>query len=594
MASFFKTFFASLLGFIVGSLLLVFIGVAIIVGIAVGFSEPKAVMVHANSILKIDLNGPIEERAIQHGANFSLLGGVESDKSLGLLELKKILKVSKSDKDIKAIYLNVQMPQAGWATLQSLRAALLDFKTSGKTIYAYGEVMSQKGYYIASVADKVYLTPQGYIEFAGLSVNITFLKGALDKLGIEPQIFYCGKFKSATEPLRATKMSEPNKIQTTAFMQTIYNSFMGEIASSRKIPFQRLDSISQNLLVRSASSAMQFHLVDKTLYYDQFLAELTEKTGLKGDELKSHFLSVKDYANSKQINFDADNTDATNRIAVVFMNGDIVDGKGEKDNIGSEKFAEQLRKIRLDDSYKALVLRVNSPGGSALASDVMWREITLLKKKMPVIVSMGDYAASGGYYISCPADTIFAMPTTLTGSIGVFGILPCMEKFLNDKLGITNDGVKTGKYSDMPNLTRALTADEKAIVQAGVDSIYIDFLSKVSAGRKQSRAVIDSIAQGRVWAGPAGINVHLVDRLGDLEQAIDCARKMAKLDKCQKVYLPKNEPKWTEMLVEAISESEETKIKTSLGDLYPVFKQVLWVKELKGVQARLPYVMELR
>lgn len=232
MASFFKTFFASLLGFIVGSLLLVFIGVAIIVGIAVGFSEPKAVMVHANSILKIDLNGPIEERAIQHGANFSLLGGVESDKSLGLLEFKKILKVAKSDKDIKAIYLNVQMPQAGWATLQSLRAAILDFKTSGKTIYAYGEVMSQKGYYIASVADKVYLTPQGYIEFAGLSVNITFLKGALDKLGIEPQIFYCGKFKSATEPLRATKMSEPNKIQTTAFMQTIYNSFMGEIASS--------------------------------------------------------------------------------------------------------------------------------------------------------------------------------------------------------------------------------------------------------------------------------------------------------------------------------------------------------------------------
>jgi protease-4 len=400
------------------------------------------------------------------------------------------------------------------------------------------------------------------------------LKGALDKLGIEPQIFYCGKFKSATEPLRATKMSEPNKIQTTAFMQTIYNSFMGEIASSRKIPFQRLDSISQNLLVRSASSAMQFHLVDKTLYYDQFLAELT--------------------ANSKLINFDADNTDATNRIAVVFMNGDIVDGKGEKDNIGSEKFAEQLRKIRMDDSYKALVLRVNSPGGSALASDVMWREITLLKKKMPVIVSMGDYAASGGYYISCPADTIFAMPTTLTGSIGVFGILPCMEKFLNDKLGITNDGVKTGKYSDMPNLTRALTTEEKAIVQSGVDSIYIDFLSKVSAGRKQSRAVIDSIAQGRVWAGPAGINVHIVDRLGDLEQAIDCARKMAKLDKCQKVYLPKNEPKWTEMLVEAISESEETKIKTSLGDLYPVFKQVLWVKELKGVQARVPYVMELR
>lgn len=583
-----------MLGFIVGSILLVFIGFTLIIAIAVGFSEPRQVVLHANTVLTLDLNGPIEERALQHGANFSLLGGVQSDKSLGLHEIKKILRLAKYDKDIKVLYLNVQMPQAGWATLQSLRTALLDFKSSGKTIYAYGEVMSQKGYYVASVADKVFLTPQGYVEFAGLSVNITFLKGALDKLGIEPQIFYCGKFKSATEPLRTTKMSEPNKVQTSAFMQTIYQSFMHEIAGTRKIPFEKLDSISRNLLVRSASSAMQYHLIDQTIYYDQFLALLTDKTGLKGDELKSHFVSVKDYANAKQISFDRDDAEVSNKIAVLFMNGDIVDGKGERDNIGSEKFAEQLRKIRMDDSYKALVLRINSPGGSALASDVMWREIALLKGKMPVVVSMGDYAASGGYYISCPADSIFAMPTTLTGSIGVFGILPCLEKFLNDKLGITNDGVKTGKYSDMPNLTRALTTEEKAIVQAGVDSIYIDFLSKVSGGRKQSRAVIDSIAQGRVWSGTAGINVHLVDRIGDIESAIDCARKMAKLEKCQKVYLPKNEPKWTEMLVEAISESEETKIKTSLGDLYPVFKQVLWVKELKGVQARLPYVMELR
>jgi protease-4 len=427
------------------------------------------------------------------------------------------------------------------------------------------------------------------MEFSGMSVNIMFLKGTLDKLGIEPQIFYCGKFKSATEPLRLTKMSDANKLQTTEFITSFYQQFMKNIADSRKMSFDSLDHISKELLVRNPSSALKYGLVDGLKYYDEVLAEL--KKSSKTSEKNPLFVSIENYDN---MSGGEKLSSSKNKIAVVYADGDIVDGKGDDDNIGSEKFAEMIRKIRQDEKVKALVLRVNSPGGSALASDIMWREIMLAKKKMPVIVSMGNYAASGGYYISCAADSIFAEPNTLTGSIGVFGILPCMEKFLEDKLGITHDGVKTGKYSDMPNLTRHFTEDEKHIIQAGVDSIYSDFLNRVAQGRHKTKAEIDSIAQGRVWSGEKAISIGLVDKLGDLDAAIACAVRAAKLKDFSVSNYPARDFGLKEILYKIGEDKKQTYIKTELGEYYQVFEQLQFIKKWTGIQARLPYNMDIR
>ncbi|MEY2829092.1 MAG: hypothetical protein RIQ33_950, partial [Bacteroidota bacterium] len=478
MKQFFKIVLGSMVGFIIAAGLFTILIVIIIAGIISSSKKSEQSAPQAHSVLTINLNKPIAERMDYSDINFSSISDLSTSKNLGLKELTANIRKAKNDEFISGIFIDTRMVESGWATLEALRRELIEFKKSKKFIIAYGEVMTQKSYYIASVADKVYLNPSGLMEFSGMSVNIMFLKGTLDKLGIEPQIFYCGKFKSATEPLRLTKMSDANRLQTTEFINSFYSHFMHNIADSRKMNYDSLDNISKELLVRNPASALKYGLVDGLKYYDEVLAELKKTSGT--DEKNPKFVSIENYDNmSGGEKFSS----SKNKIAVVYAEGDIVDGQGDDDNIGGEKFAEMIRKIRQDEKVKALVIRVNSPGGSALASDIMWREIMLAKKKMPVVISMGNYAASGGYYISCAADSIFAEPNTLTGSIGVFGILPCMENFLHDKLGITHDGVKTGKYSDMPNLTRHLNDDEKRIIQAGVDTIYSDFLNRVAQGR---------------------------------------------------------------------------------------------------------------
>ena len=508
---------------------------------------------------------------------------------MGLKEIIENIRKAKSDKKIVGIYLDARYVQAGWATLEAVRKELNDFKTSKKFIVAYGEMMTQKSYYLASVADKVYLNPKGLMELAGLSMNITFFKGTLDKLGIEPQIFYCGKFKSATEPLRLTKMSDANRLQTTEFITEFYNHFMQNIATNREMKFEKLDSISKNLLVRHPSDALKYKVVDGLKYYDEVLNELNTLAG--GSDKNPKLVKIEDYDNTPS---GIKTVISKNKIAVVYAEGEIVDGQGDDENIGGEKFAEIIRKIRQDNNIKALVLRVNSPGGSAFASEVMWREIMLAKQKMHVVVSMGDYAASGGYYISCAADSIFAEPNTLTGSIGVFGILPCFENFLQEKLGVTHDGVKTGKYSDLPNLTRHLTADEKEIIQAGVDSIYSDFLNRVAQGRHHSKAEIDSIAQGRVWSGEMAISKGLVDKLGNLDDAIACAQRLAKISDYTINRYPTRDFTWQEVFYQFSENKRQSAIKAELGEYYDLFEQVKAIKNWKGVQARLPFGMNIQ
>ncbi|MFM2225718.1 MAG: hypothetical protein RJA07_1920 [Bacteroidota bacterium] len=589
MKQFFKIVLGSMVGFIVAAGLFTILMFIIIAAIILSSKKSEQSEAEPHSVLTINLNKPIAERMDYSDINFSSISNLATAKNLGLKELTANIRKAKNDEFISGIFIDTRMVESGWATLEALRRELIEFKKSKKFIIAYGEVMTQKSYYIASVADKVYLNPSGLMEFSGMSVNIMFLKGTLDKLGIEPQIFYCGKFKSATEPLRLTKMSDANRLQTTEFINSFYSHFMKNIADSRKMNYDSLDNISKELLVRNPASALKYGLVDGLKYYDEVLAELKKTSGT--DEKNPKFVSIENYDN---MNGGEKFSSSKNKIAVVYAEGDIVDGQGDDDNIGGEKFAEMIRKIRQDEKVKALVIRVNSPGGSALASDIMWREIMLAKKKMPVVISMGNYAASGGYYISCAADSIFTEPNTLTGSIGVFGILPCMENFLHDKLGITHDGVKTGKYSDMPNLTRHLNDDEKRIIQAGVDTIYSDFLNRVAQGRHKTKAEIDSIAQGRVWSGEKAISIGLVDKLGNLDAAIACAVRAAKVKDFSVTNYPSREFGVKEILYQMGESKKQSYIKAELGEYYQVFEQLQFIKKWNGVQARLPFEMDIR
>ena len=589
MKQFFKIVLGSMVGFIIAACIFSVIILFIIAGIVAATKKTNVVNISSNSILQINLDRPIGERINYSEINFASLSNLNASKYLGLKEITANIRKAKSDKNIAGIYLDAKFVQCGWATLEAIRKELIDFKSSGKFIIAYGEMMTQKSYYLASVADKIYLNPKGLMEFSGLSVNIAFFKNTLEKIGIEPQIFYCGKFKSATEPLRLTKMSDANRVQTTEFINSFYQHYMSKIAESRKMTYDEIDNISRNLLVRHPSDALKNKMVDGLKYYDEVLDEFKHLTGIAADK-NPKFVSIEDYDN---VSIKYIENNSLNKIAVVYAEGEIVDGQGDEENIGGEKYAEMIRKIRQDKTIKALVLRVNSPGGSAFASEIIWREISLAKKTMPVVVSMGDYAASGGYYISCAADSIFAQPNTLTGSIGVFGIIPCFENFLNDKLGITHDGVKTGKYSDMPNVTRKLTDDEKTIIQAGVDSIYSDFLYRVATGRHHSKSEIDSIAQGRVWSGEKAISIGLVDKLGNIDDAVNCAKRLARINDAKLVNCPSFDFSWKEVLYQVGSNKRKSIIKEELGDFYNYYEQIQQIKKWNTIQARMPYRIEL-
>ncbi|MDP1811449.1 MAG: signal peptide peptidase SppA [Sediminibacterium sp.] len=584
MNGFFKTFFASLLALVIFTVL----GILILIGLVLSATSVDKPIVGSKAVLVLDLSNNFKEQTQDDLFSvFLKKGDVEIP---SLYTMVRMLRVAQSDTAVKGVYIVCGDNGNGFAASEELRKALIDFKASRKFVIAYGEAISQKGYYVGSSADKIYCHPQGGVDWAGFSSNLIFLKGMLDKLEIQPQIFYAGKFKSATEPLRETHMTEANRLQTSVWLGDLYSRFLYAAASSRKIDTAKLRSLALVGAIQTAHDAWKSGLVDGLKYDDEVKQELQNRLRLREKE-KINFVSFGDY--SKAV--DDDQSKGENRIAVIYADGDIVSGNGDNEQVASDVFRTLIRKVRLDKTVKAIVFRVNSPGGSALASDVIWREISLARKAKPVIVSMGDVAASGGYYISCNADSVFANANTLTGSIGVFSIVPNLQLFFKHKLGITFDGVKTAPYADMGSMGRPLNETEKRFFQAGTDSVYHTFTSRVAEGRNKNISYVDSVAQGRVWTGSRAVQVGLVDRIGTMQDAIDCAARMVKL----KEYRLKEYPE-KKNLVEQILSSYKKSLSNDLlseeigSDHLQLIKELKKVKGMMGVpQARLPFLVEI-
>jgi protease-4 len=590
MKQFFKFVFATMLGVVLTTVILALI----IVGIIVAASGEKEVEVEPGSVLHMAFTTPITERTPNNPlAGLSFLG-LNSDKSTGLNDILANIKKAKTDPNIKGIFLDESYMTSGQATTEEIRNALINFKKSGKFVIAYSEIYTQGFYYLASVADKVYMNPKGIFEFTGFSQQVTFLKGALDKLGIEVQIIKVGTYKSAVEPLFLTKMSEPNRLQVTSYLGSLYDHFLTGISKSRGINKDSLFNYANSGRVQFPEDAVKLKLIDGLKYKDELLDELRQRTG-KGKKEDIASVDLDEYTKSKTDgNTDEDNS-SKNRIAIVYASGDITGGQGDDNSIGSERISKAIRKVRLDNKVKAVVLRVNSPGGSSLASDVIWREVALTKKVKPIIVSMGDYAASGGYYISCAADSIFAEPNTITGSIGIFAVLPNMQKLFNDKLGVTFDGVKTGKYADLGDVSRPLTPEERAILQNNVNHGYDDFTKAVAAGRGKTQAYVNSIGQGRVWTGAQAIKIGLVDRLGNINDAIASAAKKAKLKNYNLVSYPEQKSFFKQLDSDVTGQMKTKMLKSELGDNYRVYEQLKGLTQImRSPQARLPYEIVIK
>lgn len=588
MKQFFGAFFGSCLGILVTGVVMLIIVIASITSVfseAIKMNEHETYKPKENSVLRIDLNGEIKERGVKNPFGEIDLGPFMPKPSLGLNDIIDNLKKAKDDKNIRGIYLEISDPVAGFATLEEVRNALMDFRTSGKFIYAYSEVFSQKAYYLATTANKLYLNPQGALEIKGLSSQLMFFKKMLEKLDVEVQIFRHGKFKSAIEPFMLDKMSDANRTQVETYLGSLWGHMITGIAKNRNITTNDINEIANNLSVRSPEDAVKYKLVDDLKYEDEVFSAIKKNIGISESD-KIHFVSLTDYSGAfKESKLSKD------KIAVVYAVGEIESGEGDDEKIGSARIAKAIREARLDKNVKAIVLRVNSPGGSALASDVIWRETVLAQKAKPFIVSMGDVAASGGYYISCAADRIFAQPNTITGSIGVFGMIPNAQKALSEKLGITIDTVNTNKHSDVGTILRGVSADEYEYVQQSVEHIYDIFITKVAAGRKTTKNNIDSVGQGRVWSGADAIKINLIDELGGINDAIAYAAKQAKVSDYKLQLLPKQKDPLQELLGNTKDEMETRAMKTNLGEQYKYVKQVKNVLRLKGVQARLPYEM---
>jgi protease-4 len=594
MKQFFKFVLASIVGFILTIIIVVFIIAAIIVGAIASADGNKSVDVEPNSVLHIAFTKDIPERTPNNPLSGIPFLGLDADKQVGLNDILANIKKAKTDDNIKGIFLDESYLESNQATTEEIRNALLDFKKSGKFIIAYAEVYTQGFYYLASVADKVYINPKGDFDFRGFSSQITFLKGALDKLGIEAQIIKVGTYKSAVEPLFLTKMSDANRLQVTSYLGSMYDHFLIGISEQRHINKDTLFNYANQMRIHFPEDALRLKLVDGLKYKDEILNELKVRTGT--DTTKNvASVEIADYTNSDAKKDDDNDKSVKNQVAIIYASGEINGGTGDDNSIGSETISKALRDVRLNKKVKAVVLRVNSPGGSSLASDVIWREVMLTKKVKPVVVSMGDLAASGGYYISCAADSIFAEPNTITGSIGIFAILPNMQKLFNDKLGITFDGVKTGQYADLGDISRPLTPGERAILQTEVDHGYDEFTNAVANGRHKTQAYINSIGQGRVWTGAQAIKIGLVDRLGNINDAVACAAKMAKMKNYKLVAYPEQKSTLSKFGAGLTAEVRESMVKSELGENYTTYEQIKSITQLmRTPQARMDYDIVIR
>lgn len=582
MRQFFKFTFASMLGFLLAGIVIVLLFTALIAGIS--SSTEKEITVEANSILHLDFSQAIVDRTSNNPfENIDFLT-FETNNAQSVGDYLKAIRAAATDDNIKGIFLDLSSIETDGVLRSTIRKALVDFKTSGKFIYAFSEGYTQGTYLMASVADSVFMVPTGDMLFNGLASTPMFFKGMLNKLDIDVKLIRVGKYKGAGEPFIRENLSEENRYQIESFLGSLNNQMLADLSASTGKSTDELRAMANELKIRSAADAVALGMVHRLAFRDEVLNLLAAKTEQKDIE-KISFVSLEDYVSSlpRDLNFKE-----KNRIAVVYAIGDITSGEGDDQTIGSDRIAAAIRSARLDKEVKAIVLRVNSPGGSALASDIIWREVLLAKGEKPVVVSMGNLAASGGYYIAAAADSIFAAPNTLTGSIGVFGMIPNFESFFKNKTGITFDRVTTGKYADLLNTNRPMTADEEAIVQQMINRIYEDFIKVVADGRGLSTDSVHAMAQGRVYTGAQALEIGLVDKLGDLEDAIACAARMAKLKDYRLKNLPEQKDQ-LEMLLESFGAARVSAVEQELGPLYQHYKLAKNLLEGDRIQARLEF-----
>ncbi len=583
-----KNFLSSLLATIIGILIMTIVIVLIFIGIIAASTSKEVPEVKENSILLAKFSSQIVDRADDNPLSKFISGNPLADDMMGLNQILKNLKKAKSDDNINGIFLKLRNVPAGVTTLNEIREALLDFKESGKFIYAYADAYTQKSYYLATVADSIFMTPEGMFLFTGLSAEATFYKNALDKLGIEMQVIKHGSYKSAAESFTRTDLSEENREQIAGYVGSIWEKMVSDISESRDIPIEKLNQYADDLISIESDKLLEAGMIDGLIYYDEMLNLMKEKLNVDDDD-DLEAIGLTGYNNvpiKEKKEFSRD------KIAVIYATGMVVDGNMGEGYIGSERIAKAIRKARRDKTVKAIVFRVNSGGGSVIASDVIYREAMLAAEEKPFVASMGNVAASGGYYIVAPADTILASPSTVTGSIGVIFSMPNMKELMNDKLGITTDVVKTNRHADMYTVFDPLDADERVFIQKVVDDTYNSFVKLVADHRDKSFDEIDAIAGGRVWSGEDAMDLGLIDMFGGLEKSIEVAAEMAGLDNYRLQSLPKLEDPFT-MIMKQISGAKMKIVEKELGDQYLHYKRVQEIRKMRGLQAIIPYEVEL-
>lgn len=593
-----KEFFKMLLATIVGVLVVNVLGLFIIISVigTLALMQGKPVIVKENSILKLELDRILVDRASEDPlSNFNYLA-MQPKKEIGLNAILKSIDHAKNDINISGIYMDLSEIQGNFgalASIEEIRDALNSFKESGKFVYSYSNLgYSQKSYFLATIADKVYVNPETPLMLQGMSSSISFYKNMLAKLGVTPEIVKVGKFKSAVEPFISDKMSDANREQVQRYLNSSWATLVDGIAQSRNMTSEKINAITNDFRIYPTSESVELGLFDKTMYEDEMLQLLAEEVGVSNPE-DIHFISVNDYQKS------IIPVSHKNEIAIVYAQGEI--GMEQADNAIGPELAQTIRKIRMDDDIKAVVLRVNSPGGSALTSEIIWREVELTTHKKPVVVSMGNVAASGGYYISCAANRIFADSTTLTGSIGIFGMFFSGEDLIKNKMGINTDVVKTNEHSDfggsyplpIPISARPLTEYEHNVLQQFVNRGYETFLSRVMQGRDMRRSQLDSIAQGRVWTGKDALSIGLVDELGGLDAAVATAAKLASIDTYSITEYPKLKNTFEELFTEFTSEIQGRIVERELGEFYITWEKMKQMIANEGLVARIPFDLAL-
>lgn len=584
--SFWKIMAASMVGFILASVVALLLFMGAIGSLISNVSKPEKIEIEEETVLKMDLSMSIPDRTPQNPFEVFNFDPYNLKKIVGLNDILKNLERAEKDDNIEGIYLDLSTVACGMATAEEIRDAIVDFKeSSDKWVIAYATNMTQKGYYIATAADEIYLDPQAWMDFRGLSAQVMYYKDALDKIGVEPQVFRHGKFKSAVEPFLTNEMSDANRLQTLTYLTSIWNHMLETIADNRDISVEELNAIANELKLNSTQAAVDFKLVDGLKYQDEIFALINDKLGEDEDE-EIEFMTMAKYNDHHKMNAKVKLHD--DKIAVIFAEGNIVMGNGDDTKIGGDRFAKSIRKARLDEDVKAIVIRVNSPGGSGQASEIMWREIVLAKKEKPVVISMGNLAASGGYYIACAADYIYAQPTTITGSIGVFGLMFSGEELLKEKVGINVEVVNTNEYADMGNISRQFSDQEREYMQGMVEGFYDVFITRVADGRGMSKEEVDEIGQGRVWTGQNALEIGLIDEFGGLEEATKKAAELAELDEYSLVEMPKVKD-FMETLLEDLSVQTRMEMLNQIpGFNQTAYQEILdFVEMEQGVYARM-------